>query len=61
VRTDVREKRITSIIKVTRIGVLGTMLAVTNNRSTLLADSCHPDDGGDTILRNVGSYKSQMA
>jgi hypothetical protein len=24
-------------------------------------DSCHPDDGGDTILRNVGSYKSHTA
>jgi hypothetical protein len=23
-----------------------------------LADSCHPDDGGDTFPRNVGSYKS---
>jgi hypothetical protein len=21
----------------------------------------HPEDGGDTILRNVGSYKSHMA
>jgi hypothetical protein len=26
-----------------------------------LADSCHPDDGDDTSLRNVGSYKSHMA
>jgi hypothetical protein len=34
VRTDVSAKRITSIIKVTRIGELGT-LAVTSNRSTL--------------------------
>jgi hypothetical protein len=22
---------------------------------------CHPDDGGDTFLRNVGSYKSHKA
>jgi hypothetical protein len=35
VRTDISEGRITSIIRVTRIGKLGT-LAVTSNRSTLL-------------------------
>jgi hypothetical protein len=35
-RTDVSEKRIVSIIKVTRIGSLGTTLAVTSNRRTLL-------------------------
>jgi hypothetical protein len=35
VRTDVSEERITSIIRVTRIGELGTTLAVTSNRSTL--------------------------
>jgi hypothetical protein len=34
VRTDVSEEHIVSIIKVTRIGELGT-LAVTNNRRTL--------------------------
>jgi hypothetical protein len=35
VRTDVSEERIASSIKVTRIGELGTMLAMTNRRSTL--------------------------
>jgi hypothetical protein len=35
VRTDILEERIASIIRVTRIGELGTMLAVTSNRSTL--------------------------
>jgi hypothetical protein len=60
VRTDVSEEHIVSIIRMTRIGELGT-LAVTSNRSTLLADSCHPDDGGDMYLRNVGSYKSRAA
>jgi hypothetical protein len=35
VRTDVSEERSASIIKVTRIGELGTTLAVTNNRRTL--------------------------
>jgi hypothetical protein len=34
VRTDISEKRIASIIRVTRIGKLRTMLAVTSNRST---------------------------
>jgi hypothetical protein len=35
VRTDVSEELGTSIIMVTRIGELGTTLAVTSNRSTL--------------------------
>jgi hypothetical protein len=33
VRTDVSEERSVSIIRVTRIGELGTTLAVTSNRS----------------------------
>jgi hypothetical protein len=33
VGTDVSEERIASIIRVTRIGELGTMLAVTNNKA----------------------------
>jgi hypothetical protein len=35
VRTDVSEERIASIIRVTRIGKLGTTLAVTTNKSML--------------------------
>jgi hypothetical protein len=35
VKTDVLEERIASIIKPTRIGELGTTLAVNSNRSTL--------------------------
>jgi hypothetical protein len=35
VRTDVLEERISSIIRVTRIGELRTTLAVTRNRSVL--------------------------
>jgi hypothetical protein len=46
VRTDVSEERSTSIIRLTRIGELGTTLAVTN---------------GDTFLQNVASYKSHIA
>jgi hypothetical protein len=30
-------------------------------RCSKLADSCQVDDGGDTFLRNVGSYKSHTA
>jgi hypothetical protein len=51
-----------SFVSVTRIGELGTTLAVTRNRRTLrcseFTDSCHPDEGGAKFLRNVGSYKS---
>jgi hypothetical protein len=35
VRTDTAEERIASIIRATRIGELGTTLAVTSNRSML--------------------------
>jgi hypothetical protein len=44
VRTNVSEERSTSIIRVTRIGELGRMLAVTS--SPILAT----DDGGATFL-----------
>jgi hypothetical protein len=44
--TDVSGKRSASIIRVTRIGELET--SATSN----------PDDGGATLLRNVGSYRS---
>jgi hypothetical protein len=66
VRTDVSEELSASIIRVKRIGELGTTLGVTSNRRTLrrhtlFADSFHPDDGGAKFLRNVGSYKSHTA
>jgi hypothetical protein len=66
VRTDVSEEPSASFIRVTRIGELGTTLAATTNRSTLqrnakLTDSCHPDEGGDRFLRNVGSFNSHTA
>jgi hypothetical protein len=51
VRADVSEKLRSSIIRVTRIGELGTKLAVTSNRRTLRRNS---DDGGAKFLRNVG-------
>jgi hypothetical protein len=58
-RTGVSEELSASFVRVTRIGELGTTLAVTSNRRTL--DSCHPDEGGAKFLRNVGSYKSHTA
>jgi hypothetical protein len=56
IRTDVSEELSASFIRVTRIGELGTTLAVTSQ----LTD-CHPDEGGAKCLRNVGSYKSHKA
>jgi hypothetical protein len=61
VRTEVSEEYIASINRVKEITELGTTSAVTTNRSTLrllvnanvfpyLANSCHPDDGGDMFL-----------
>jgi hypothetical protein len=65
VRTDISEESSAAIIRVTRVGALETTLAVIGNQSTLLRHSipsqCHPDNGGATFLRNVGSYKSHAA
>jgi hypothetical protein len=66
VRTVVSEEVSTSIIRVIRMGELGTTLAVTSNqrngkRCFYFTDSCHPDEGGAKFLRNVGSYKSHTA
>jgi hypothetical protein len=63
VRDDVSQELSAFIIMVTRIGELGTTLAVTSNRSTLqrnmyFTDSCHPNDAGAKFLLKVGSYKS---
>jgi hypothetical protein len=48
VRTDVSEERVASIILVTRIGELGTTLAVTSNQSTQLKNT--------VILFNMTQY-----
>jgi hypothetical protein len=56
VRTDGAEELSTSFIRVTRIGELGTTLAVTSNRRIL-----RRNDGGAKFHRNVGSYKSHTA
>jgi hypothetical protein len=59
-RTDVSEELNASVIRVTRICELGTMLAVTINRSTLRRNA-NPDEGGAKFFRNVGSYNSHTA
>jgi hypothetical protein len=46
VRTDVSEERIASLIRVTRIGELGTALAVTSNRRTLRASGASGSEPG---------------
>jgi hypothetical protein len=62
VRADVSEELSAPFIRVTRIGELGTMLAVTSNRRTLRRNTkCHHDDGGDKFIRNFGSYKSHIS
>jgi hypothetical protein len=48
-KSDVSEEPSASIIRVTRIGEIGTTLAVTSN------------DGGAKFLLNAGSYKSHTA
>jgi hypothetical protein len=60
VRTDISEELSASIIRVTKIGELGTTLAVTSNRCTLQGN-CLPDNGDDKFLRNVGSYTIDTA
>jgi hypothetical protein len=51
VRNDVSEELRASFVKVTKIGKLGTPLAVTSNRrklrrNTKFTYSCHLDEGG---------------
>jgi hypothetical protein len=59
VRTDVSEEYSASIIRVTRIGELGTKLEVTSKQ--MHTTKKYYDDRGATFFRNVGSYKSHMA
>jgi hypothetical protein len=51
VRTDVSEELTATILRVTRI----------DECCSSFTDSCHPEDGGAMIFRNVGSYKSRTA
>jgi hypothetical protein len=67
IRTDVSEDRIASIFRVHECEqVTGDIRVSYESLPTqeLTTSLCHllalmhPEDGGDTILRNVGSYKS---
>jgi hypothetical protein len=51
VRTDVSEERSASFIRVTRIGELGTTLAVTSNRRSLAVSS---------LRASVASYSQRF-
>jgi hypothetical protein len=70
VGTDVAEDRVATIIMVKRISELGTTDSIPPQRASVasyclrysyLADSFHPDDGGDMFLRNIGSHKRHTA
>jgi hypothetical protein len=61
VRTDVSAELSVSFIRVTRIGELGTTLAVTSNRRTLRRNAKMKEALNSSCIRNVESYKSHMA
>jgi hypothetical protein len=58
IRTDVSEDRISSIFRVHKSVSYESVpiQELTTSLCNLLA-LVHPEDGGDTILQNVGSYK----
>jgi hypothetical protein len=58
VRTDVSEEHIASIIRVTNRRARNVS---SNSQPNHAADSCHPDDGRDSFVRNVGSDMSHAA
>jgi hypothetical protein len=65
-KTDISEKFIASIIRVTRVDDLEETLAVSSKRRTLqmdfyLGDFCHPGERCDTFLRNVSSHNIHTA
>jgi hypothetical protein len=48
VRTDISDEGIASIIRVTRIGEIGTTLAVTSSRSTLIGCGDHSTESDES-------------
>jgi hypothetical protein len=58
VRTNVSKDVIASIIRVTGIGEIGIILAVTSNRSKLRGNTA---GGRGDMFRNVGFYKNHTA
>jgi hypothetical protein len=62
VRIDISEEVIASIIRVTGIGVLRSVLRLLVTTNVFLDwRVLSPDDGGDTFLRIICSYKSRTA
>jgi hypothetical protein len=67
IRTDVSEDCIASIFRVNeweqvQSEIVGSWIGGGAKYLALyLLTLVHPEDGGDTILRNVGSYKSHTA
>jgi hypothetical protein len=55
VRTNVLEELSSSVIRVTRIGELGTTLAVTSNRRTVLTRAILPNIQENGFLNRHGS------
>jgi hypothetical protein len=56
VRTDVSEDLSASIIRMTRIGEVGTLGVTSDAHCEEIL--CPPDDGDAKFLRNLGSSKS---
>jgi hypothetical protein len=54
VRSDVWEELSSSFIRVTRIGELGTTLAVTSNRRTLRRNTTRPKDFSSVVIQTKG-------
>jgi hypothetical protein len=70
IRTDVSEDRIASIFRVTEYEQVQSETVRISRVVVYTRAYCfalyllvlgHPEDGGDTILRNVDSYKSHTA
>jgi hypothetical protein len=60
-RTDVSKECVASIFRVERIRAEGTTLAVTSILNQIHPNLSHPEDGGDTFLRNVCSNNTHTA
>jgi hypothetical protein len=61
VRTDVSEDRIVSIIRVKRIGELGTTLAVASIRTTLVSSNVSPSSSILVILTSEAIIFSETS
>jgi hypothetical protein len=60
VRSDVSEERVAAIFGMETIRELGTLAATSRLITFLACGFFHPEDGGDMLLRNVGSNKTHI-